>query len=143
MRIGLWILVAVGALGCGGDKDASDTGDTDGGGPPLVFANRNEHIVYLAENATPADIAAGKVVYEQLPGCAECHQVDGKGTSSFPDLAVRLPLIDNTRVANVMLLGIPAQPGKVGMPPYAADWTDQEIGQVIAYIRDAFDPSAR
>lgn len=140
MRIGPWILL-MGAVGCGG-SDAADvgTGDTGDTGPVVNIITPAERPGHILGLIATADVALGKTKYEGLPGCAECHQVDGSGTVDFPPLTERLPLIENPRVVAVMLDGIPGPSGK-SMPPYAADWSDPEIAAVIAYIRSEFDPA--
>jgi mono/diheme cytochrome c family protein len=78
----------------------------------------------------------GEQVYKQV--CSGCHMPDGKGASgagTYPALA------GNPK------LGSPAYPamviirGQKGMPPFGSLFEDQQIAEVVNYVRGHFGNS--
>lgn len=84
------------------------------------------------------DVGAGKVVYRTY--CVSCHQEDGRGggtaAANFAGDRARLTKSDAELLRSIRL-------GKLetGMPPWGAILNEQQIQDVLAYIRDAFDPN--
>ena len=83
------------------------------------------------------DLSAGKMAYRTF--CVACHQEDGKGGGSpaanFVEDRNRLRKSD-AELLRAIRLGILDK----GMPPFGAALSDQQIHDVLAYIRTAFDP---
>lgn len=93
------------------------------------------------EAGTPAgaaDSAAGKEVYTTY--CQACHQADGSGmngmlAANFKDDPARLAQPDD------VLIGV-IKDGKTGtvgtMPPWGETLSDQEVVNVLAYVKETF-----
>jgi hypothetical protein len=148
MRRGLWILCLAGAFAaCKGEESDQPTGDTGQDTSPVDTSppTRDERITTILGLIPTGDVANGKLAYEGVPGCWECHLLDGSGEGPYPALTERLPIIDDVRVAVVIFDGLPppaSSPTDPGMPSYGDVpdiWTDQTIANTIAYIRSAFD----
>ncbi|MEO7273139.1 MAG: HEAT repeat domain-containing protein, partial [Vicinamibacterales bacterium] len=83
---------------------------------------------------------AGQVVYKTI--CEACHQPDGRGREKLApslvgsDLALAAPSIP----ARILLNG---KEGSVGlMPPLGAGMTDEQIADVLTYVRRAWGQTA-
>ncbi|MEL6342773.1 MAG: cytochrome c [Myxococcota bacterium] len=109
MGIRLWI-VAAGALliGCGDDADGE---------------NRVPDILALT-----GDVTSGAALY--ITNCANCHGRNGEGGIGPEMTAAVQPLDDETLVDSV-LYGI-------GTMPDHEYLSDQEMADILAYVRDAF-----
>lgn len=100
--------------------------------------------------ATAGDAAAGKAVYDGKGACATCHGITGAGDgpaavalnpkpASFATAAFRLDTDGDGKtgadadLANVMKNGGGKYGGNAAMPG-RADFSDAEIGDLIAYI---------
>lgn len=86
--------------------------------------------------AGEGNVAAGQALFAQK--CAACHQITGKGIKgAFPALAGD-PFVqgDPTLVARTVL------GGRGGMPSFAALLSEQEIADIISYVRQAWGNSA-
>ncbi|MCA0028571.1 cytochrome c, partial [Mesorhizobium sp. B263B1A] len=87
---------------------------------------------------TPA--ARGAVIYQAA--CATCH--DGSRPPPFGGInfhlssAVNAP--DPQNVINTVLFGLPAASGRPSaiMPGFAATLKDDQVNDLLAYLRDAF-----
>jgi mono/diheme cytochrome c family protein len=126
--------LAVFACSGGGEK-AADTSATTPAATP----------------ATTATASAGETIYQQR--CVTCHQANGAGIpGTFPPLA-------ESEYANAADPGVPARiviHGVSGpitvhgttynslMPPYGVGvvMTDEEIAQLLTYVRSSFGNSA-
>ena len=116
---------------------------------------------YLKENvprnaaAVPAlsagdrRMVAGKAIYENR--CAPCHDSVGVGISTlFPRLA-NAPLVqstDPTSLIRVVLIGsragaTAAAPTAPAMPAFSWNLSDQEIADVLTYVRNAWGNAAQ
>lgn len=82
-------------------------------------------------------IAAGEQVY--TANCVTCHQQNGEGQPpTFPALAGD-PFVtseDPTQVIEVVLHG------REGMPPFESTLSDEQIAQVISFIRNSWGNQA-
>lgn len=89
----------------------------------------------LAESSTPADEMAGAVLYRGK-GCAHCHGAALEGTKKAPPLADihKDKIWTPAKITNQILNG-----GQK-MPPFADSLTDQEVAQIIAYLRAKHRP---
>jgi mono/diheme cytochrome c family protein len=95
-----------------------------------------------------AVMTAGAAVYAQ--NCIACHETDGSGA---PRIYPPLPGNANLQSANpssmlrIILDGAqtvttPRAPNAGSMPAYAAKFTDQEIADVLTYIRNSWGNAA-
>jgi mono/diheme cytochrome c family protein len=96
-----------------------------------------------------AAIARGKTVYENA--CLACHQPDGSGVPNMnPPLAkTKWVLGDKKALTKIVLKGL--QGGEIiidgdkfhnPMPPQESVLTDQEIADVLTYVRNSFGNKA-
>ncbi len=94
-------------------------------------------------NIQAADIAAGKLKFEQL--CATCHGLQGKGDGAasaaltakprnFADVALMSKKTD-ADLAKVIKNGGAANGLSPMMPAWGAALSDQDIANLIAYVR--------
>ena len=85
----------------------------------------------------------GASVY--LSYCSGCHQADGKGVAGkFPPLAGN-PVVsaqDPGNVFRVILGGIPQRPGYAAMPGFAAQLSNQQIADLVNYLRASWGNAA-
>jgi mono/diheme cytochrome c family protein len=95
-----------------------------------------------------AQMMSGEKLYKGA--CVACHELDGSGA---PRIYPPLPGNANLQSANaasaikIMLDGAetmttPRAPNTGSMPPYAAKWSDQEIADVLTYIRNTWGNAA-
>lgn len=103
---------------------------------PKPLASDNPHMV------------AGKHIYEDR--CSACHTPDGAGVKGlFPRLADN-PLIrqdDTTSLMHVVLAGaragaVDSRPTAPSMPAFGWEMTDQNIADVLTYIRNSWGNAA-
>ena len=91
-----------------------------------------------AKTAAPIGNAiAGSVIYSQY--CSGCHQPDGKGLNSM--LAADLTNPERLNKSNEELLGSISKgvQGKIGfMPAWGGILTEQQMKDVLQYVRDEF-----
>jgi mono/diheme cytochrome c family protein len=151
-------------------KTGANSFDIASGPMAEVVANSTSHMTdadllaiatYLKDNAarnTPAVAAlaagdrrmvAGKAVYEDR--CAPCHDSSGAGIATlFPRLA-NAPLVqatDPTTLIRVVLIGnragaTAAAPTAPAMPSFGWNLSDQEIADVLTYVRNAWGNAAQ
>ena len=85
----------------------------------------------------------GRQIY--LNNCASCHQLDGKGLGdSVPSLVGNGAVLaaGPEDVVRVILGGIEAQGTYAPMPAVAAGMSDQDISEVVNYIRQSWGNQA-
>ena len=91
-----------------------------------------------AKTAAPIGNAiAGSIIYSQY--CSACHQPDGKGLNSM--LAADLTNPERLNKSNEELLGSISKgvQGKIGfMPAWGGILTEQQMKDVLQYVRDEF-----
>ena len=94
-----------------------------------------------------SQVAAGKKVY--LARCLTCHQVDGLGVQNMnPPLAGTTYVVgDKTRLIKIVLNGFNERveiEGDIYNNPMPAQntLTDQEIADVLTYVRNSFGNKA-
>lgn len=83
------------------------------------------------------DAAAGKVLFESTAtpkACADCHKKDGVGDSAkkYPDLHEPAKNDSVAELSGAILLG------EGDMPAFESTLTDQNIADIIAYLKSAF-----
>lgn len=119
--------------------------------PVLVFFIATAFITHQQkpQPSLKAAITRGKAVYETT--CLACHQQDGGGVPDMnPPLAkTKWVLGDKKALAKIVLKGL--QGGEIDingdkfhnpMPPQESTLTDQEIADVLTYVRNNFGNKA-
>ena len=97
--------------------------------------------------ATTASITRGAVVYKNV--CNTCHQADGGGVPNLnpPLIKTQYVLGDKARLSHIVLAGlaehieIDGEEYKQPMPAQA-HLTDQQIADVLTYVRNNFGNKA-
>jgi mono/diheme cytochrome c family protein/glucose/arabinose dehydrogenase len=95
----------------------------------------------------------GGAIYNQEGSCGTCHQPDGKGLPAalFPPLAESEWVTGNIeQLIDITLHGLTgpievngkSYPGNVPMPGFSKMLTDNQIADVLTYIRNAFGDNA-
>ena len=106
--------------------------------------------VLLGSGVMPAsagDVAAGKELY--IARCAQCHGEDGKANTTIAKALQPPPRdhsdgnymnkLDDTHLTKVIKGGGPAV-GKSAIMPPQPDLTDDQVANLIAYMRSLADP---
>ncbi len=105
-----------------------------------------------ADNApsasTSASVDRGSQLYAKR--CADCHGLGGKGVAAvYPPLDGNSSLTEPTGInaIRMVLLGgfaptTEANPRPYSMPPYAQQLDDQQVADVVSYIRQAWSNHA-
>ncbi len=78
----------------------------------------------------PAVMSEGKKLY--LASCAGCHQPDGSGIATFPNLAGNENLADKDLVIDRILNG------RVTMPGFGGQYDDEQVAAIATYIRNSW-----
>jgi mono/diheme cytochrome c family protein len=97
----------------------------------------------------PAILAAGKDLYEK--NCADCHGHNGEGRKpATPPLAGNRAVTMNSAVNPIRMVlfggyspGTAGNPRPFGMPPYSLTLSDEEIAEVLIYVRASWGNAAR
>ena len=105
------------------------------------------HAAVLAQSADKASIERGKTVYEST--CLACHQADGSGVPNLnpPLIKTKWTLGEKNQLINVVLKGLDEEIEVDGetyhnvMPPISY-LSDQEIADVLTYVRNSFGNKA-
>ncbi len=108
----------------------------------------------MLSSAEQKQFLAGKEIYGREGFCGTCHQVDGKGleSSGFPPLAGNDWVQgDEERLIKIVLHGLygPIEvagikyAGQVPMTPFGGMLNDQEIADVLTYVRSSFGNLAK
>lgn len=117
--------------------------------PPVATTSAQPATEPAASADPTAQAAAGKTVFDTQ--CAACHQADGTGIpGAFPPLAKNevIAADDPTFITRVVLFGLT---GKItvngqdyngAMPAWSAPLTDEQIADVLTYIRSSFGNDA-
>jgi mono/diheme cytochrome c family protein len=115
----------------------------------IVFIFATAFAVQQQPAGLEAAIARGKTVYENA--CLACHQQDGSGVQNMnPPLAkTKWVLGDKKALTKIVLKGL--QGGEIEidgdkfhnpMPPQETVLNDQEIADVLTYVRNSFGNKA-
>jgi len=108
-----------------------------------VYLNAQVKKTKAAAPGTTASIARGQKVYLQY--CLSCHQIDGGGVPNMNPPLIKTSYVqgDKVRLIKVVLNGfaqnveIDGESYSNNMPPQAM-LKDQEIADVLTYIRNSF-----
>ena len=95
-------------------------------------------------NVAVADGSAGEKLYNQQ--CATCHLADGKGHAPYIAPLVGNPVVhdtDPTSLVNIVLNGsarvvVAGMPDAYCMPQFRVLMKDEEVAQVVNYIRSSW-----
>jgi cytochrome c5 len=98
--------------------------------PPRVATPRAPEIPYYAMNASQK-MGLGERTYQS--NCAACHQANGRGAGPIPDLSNAPTLAKNDAAIGIMLNG-----SKNGIMPRWVALRNEEIAEVINYVRFKF-----
>lgn len=118
-------------------------------GDGLAVSKGSEIIVNHLKGEDLEQFSRGWDLYHKDGSCITCHQKTGKGlnASGFPPLNGSRWVTQNPEVlARILLKGLigPIQvkgreyPGQVPMTPYEDMFNDEEIADVMTYVRNAF-----
>lgn len=96
----------------------------------------------------PAQMESGEKLYKG--SCVACHELDGSGAPRiYPPLPgnANLQSADPASAIKIVLDGAetlttPRAPNTGSMPPYAGKMSDQEVADVVTYIRNAWGNTA-
>ena len=80
-----------------------------------------------------------------VSSCGSCHQAKGRGVPGiFPPLAGNGVVVapDPENVINVVLAGVPAQNGYAPMPAFGGQLSDQQVADVVNYVRSHWGNAA-
>jgi mono/diheme cytochrome c family protein len=97
----------------------------------------------------PALLAAGKSLYGK--NCADCHGDHGEGREpAAPALAGNRAVTMSSAVNPIRMVlfggyapGTAGNPRPFGMPPYSLVLSDEEIAEVLLYVRSSWGNAAR
>ncbi|TVT41532.1 cytochrome c [Hymenobacter setariae] len=100
-----------------------------------------------ADPALAASLTRGAVVYKNV--CITCHQADGGGLPPInpPLIKTQYVLGDKARLSHIVLAGL-AEPIEIDGEEYKqhmpaqAYLTDQQIADVLTYVRNSFGNKA-
>jgi len=100
-----------------------------------------------AHPAMAASLTRGAVVYKNV--CITCHQADGGGVPNMnpPLIKTTYVLGDKARLAHIVLAGL-AEPIEINGDDYKqhmpaqAYLTDQQVADVLTYVRNSFGNKA-
>jgi mono/diheme cytochrome c family protein len=94
-------------------------------------------------------LAAGKMLYEK--NCADCHGKQGEGRDpAAPPLAGNRAVTMNSAVDPIRMVlfggyspGTAGNPRPFGMPPYSLTLSDEEIAEILIYVRSSWGNAGR
>jgi mono/diheme cytochrome c family protein len=94
-------------------------------------------------------LAAGKTLYEK--NCADCHGKQGEGHEpAAPPLAGNRAVTMTSAVDPIRMVlfggyspGTGGNPRPFGMPPYSLTLSDEEIAEVLVYVRSSWGNAGR
>ena len=97
----------------------------------------------------PAILAAGKDLYGK--NCADCHGKQGEGREpAAPPLAGNRAVTMSAGINPIRMVlfggyspGTAGNPRPFGMPPFSLTLSDEEIAQILIYVRSSWGNSAR
>ena len=127
MLRGWW--TALWLAGCSAGSGGLPTGDT------ATYTTSTGPTRIQTILALPADPADGANEYTQQ--CVVCHPANGE-SSDYPALNVVVPALTDAQLVTVVITGVVDENGVLTMPPYDEYFTNQEIADLVAYMRASF-----
>lgn len=101
---------------------------------PASIVSDRQLIASLSTKTTRYTQQGGENVYRAI--CQACHMADGQGASSgaghFPDLR------NSPKFAAAAYPAIVVLNGLHGMPPFGSQLSDQQVADVVNYLRTNF-----
>ena len=103
------------------------------------------------DNVAKKQFIAGQEVYHREGSCMTCHRGDGNGLApAFPPISNSVFLTDSERAIKIVLFGLmgPIEvkgqkfDGQVPMTPFGGMLKDDEIANVLTYVRNHFGNKA-
>ena len=113
------------------------------------YRSNTDLALYRPPPADGPDYARGQLLYEQV--CMQCHNTDGAGKpNQAPALAgsewVTTKGVNRLiRIPQVGLVGpitVKGEPWNLSMAAMGAGWTDEDLANVLSYIRKAWNNNA-
>lgn len=122
-------------------------------GHSVADAPKEPPRVHLIDVAERESYFRGMEIYQRDGYCATCHQENGQGlnASGFPPLnGTKWVLESEERLIKIALKGLMGPitvldkeyPGLVPMTPYEGLLNDQEVADVLTYVRNSFNNKA-
>jgi len=123
-------ILALGAMTVASAQSTPDAANPAGAAPEIVNRGDTDGAFVASGKFHEPD---GEKLYRRV--CAACHMPDAKGAEGagiYPALASNPRLIGGGYPAMVVLKGLN------GMPPFASQMSDQQVADVVNYIRTHF-----
>lgn len=116
---------------------------------PVTNAPDDNGAANPQDQIPPALLAAGKNLYGK--NCADCHGDNGEGREpAAPPLAGNRAVTMTSAVNPIRMIlfggyapGTTGNPRPFGMPPYSLVLSDEEIAEVLLYVRSSWGNAAR
>ena len=118
----------------------------------IVFASVEAAAIFFIScnfpSTSEASVARGEKIYKQY--CLSCHQADGSGVSQLnpPLKNTTYVLGEESKLIHIVMNGfsdgveINGEAYTNPMPPFGASLKDQEIADVLTYVRNSFGNKA-
>jgi mono/diheme cytochrome c family protein len=116
---------------------------------PVTMAPDEGSVTNPPDAAPLAVLTAGKALYGK--NCADCHGKRGEGREpAAPPLAGNRAVTMSSAVDPIRMVlfggyapGTAGNPRPFGMPPYSLTLSDEEIAEVLMYVRSSWGNAAR
>jgi mono/diheme cytochrome c family protein len=107
-------------------------------------------VPFAYDGSTDRSLSAGDATRRgamtYLDNCAACHRPDGRGYEGvFPSLAGNpaVEALNATSVVSIVLVGsstpkTPSTPAQFAMPAFAWRLSDQEVADVVSFVRSSW-----
>jgi mono/diheme cytochrome c family protein len=117
-------------------------------GIELVYMTSESPLAATVPTPLPARGQRGKIIYEQT--CLPCHQADAAGVPGMNPPLRKSPYVQGTpaRLIGIVLQGlndgveIDGETYSNPMPPFSTVLKDEEIADVLSYLRSHFENKA-
>jgi mono/diheme cytochrome c family protein len=141
-RAGLWCAAALAAaLGVGAAAVSAETGHAApaNAAPPNAAHGANASGALLPRDSRDAAVFRGGLVYANY--CVTCHGINADGNGRAARLHTPRPANLRATDKNDSYIGLIVRKGgeslgrSPGMPPWGEELTDEQIGDVVAFVR--------
>lgn len=118
--------------------DTGATGNDTGPNPTTSTGSvRVEAILSLVSSPS-----SGSFLFTQQ--CLQCHPAPGATNPlGYPPLEDEVPLYTDGQLVYVVLEGVADEDGQSAMPAYAEFFTNQDVADVVAYLRLTYGAGRR